>query len=112
MKFFKDLLGSNHGRGSHSGGKHHDRGHGSARHERRDDPQNCESRNHSIDGTPPAAQSSIKAPQNCRQCRTTNEPSARFCLNCGVPLTNGCSACGSPMSAGARFCSQCGQAAL
>ncbi|MDT3713702.1 zinc ribbon domain-containing protein [Pseudomonas soli] len=112
MKIFKDLLGGHHGRGNHGGGKHYGGGHESDRHERRDGHQNCDSSGRSGDGARPIAESTIKDLKACGQCRTANDPSARFCLNCGTPLSSGCAACGSPLSTGAKFCSQCGQAAL
>ncbi|WP_375547376.1 zinc ribbon domain-containing protein [Pseudomonas ulcerans] len=62
------------------------------------------------DGGRTAVQASIQEVQACRQCRTTNDPSARFCLNCGTPLSSGCTACSALLSPGAKFCSQCGQA--
>ena len=47
--------------------------------------------------------------QECRICRTVNEPSARFCIECGTSLkTITCAGCGAENPASARFCAQCG----
>ncbi|MYA76796.1 MAG: zinc ribbon domain-containing protein [Gemmatimonadetes bacterium] len=47
--------------------------------------------------------------QVCRICRTVNEASARFCIECGVSLkTITCAGCGAENPASARFCAQCG----
>jgi class 3 adenylate cyclase/tetratricopeptide (TPR) repeat protein len=44
----------------------------------------------------------------CPSCSTENPPHARFCLECGSPLTLRCAACGGPLSSTAKFCSACG----
>ena len=47
--------------------------------------------------------------QVCRICRTVNEASARFCIECGASLkTITCVGCGTENPASARFCAQCG----
>ena len=47
--------------------------------------------------------------QECRICRTVNEQSARFCIECGASLkVITCAGCGSENPASARFCAQCG----
>ncbi|MDE2728000.1 MAG: zinc ribbon domain-containing protein [Gemmatimonadota bacterium] len=47
--------------------------------------------------------------QVCRICRTVNEASARFCIECGASLkTITCAGCGTENPASARFCAQCG----
>ena len=47
--------------------------------------------------------------QECRICRTVNEQSARFCIECGTSLkTITCAGCGTENPASARFCAQCG----
>lgn len=47
--------------------------------------------------------------QVCRTCRTVNEASARFCIECGASLrTITCAGCGAENPASARFCAQCG----
>lgn len=47
--------------------------------------------------------------QVCRICRTVNEQSARFCIECGASLkTITCAGCGTENPASARFCAQCG----
>ncbi|RPD94720.1 zinc ribbon domain-containing protein [Pseudomonas monteilii] len=88
------------------------RGHGAEQYDRHGRQQGCDGGNQVYDGGRPPTPAPIKDLQGCRQCRTANDPSARFCLNCGTPLSSGCTACGSLLSAGARFCSQCGQATL
>jgi predicted ATPase/class 3 adenylate cyclase/DNA-binding CsgD family transcriptional regulator len=45
----------------------------------------------------------------CLTCHYANEDDARFCEQCGQPLSISCPACGSPANAGARFCRHCGQ---
>ena len=47
--------------------------------------------------------------QECRICRTANEQSARFCIECGASLkVITCAGCGAENPASARFCAQCG----
>lgn len=46
---------------------------------------------------------------NCPNCRTANPEEARFCFNCGTPLSQRCANCQSDLAPGARFCSNCGQ---
>lgn len=47
--------------------------------------------------------------QECRICRTVNEQSARFCIECGASLKSiTCAGCGADNPASARFCAQCG----
>ena len=46
----------------------------------------------------------------CARCQTANPPAAKFCLECGAPLTARCERCGAALPAGASFCLQCGQA--
>lgn len=47
--------------------------------------------------------------QECRICRTVNEPSARFCIECGASLKSiTCAGCDAENPASARFCAQCG----
>ena len=47
--------------------------------------------------------------QECRICRTANEQSARFCIECGASLkVITCAGCGTENPASARFCAQCG----
>lgn len=47
--------------------------------------------------------------QECRICRTVNEQSARFCIECGASLKSiTCAGCGAENPASARFCAQCG----
>ena len=47
--------------------------------------------------------------RECRICRTVNEQSARFCIECGASLkVITCAGCGAENPASARFCAQCG----
>ena len=46
----------------------------------------------------------------CSRCRAENEPDARFCEQCGGPLSRTCARCQKPLSAKAKFCPACGQA--
>ena len=47
--------------------------------------------------------------QECRICRTVNDPSANYCIGCGASLkTITCAGCGAENPASARFCAQCG----
>ena len=50
------------------------------------------------------------SPVRCPQCRQGNPVEARFCLQCGAPLSVACAACGAALPPGARFCPGCGQA--
>ncbi len=45
---------------------------------------------------------------SCTSCGTLNAPGAKFCSECGEPLSQTCPTCGSPVTAGAKFCSECG----
>jgi serine phosphatase RsbU (regulator of sigma subunit)/class 3 adenylate cyclase/tetratricopeptide (TPR) repeat protein len=47
---------------------------------------------------------------NCPVCHTHNSPGARFCLNCGSPLSLTCTQCGASLPPNAHFCMRCGQA--
>ena len=44
----------------------------------------------------------------CTSCGTLNAAGAKFCSECGEPLSQACPACGSPVTSGAKFCSECG----
>jgi class 3 adenylate cyclase/tetratricopeptide (TPR) repeat protein len=44
----------------------------------------------------------------CEACGTLNEPSAKFCIQCGTKLAVTCAVCGTANLPTARFCSQCG----
>ena len=46
----------------------------------------------------------------CASCGTLNADGAKFCSECGEPLSQACPTCGSPVAADAKFCSECGQA--
>lgn len=46
---------------------------------------------------------------NCPRCQTDNPDNAKFCLNCGSPLSLNCTHCGTTLPAGAKFCLNCGQ---
>lgn len=47
----------------------------------------------------------------CTRCLHENEPDARFCSQCGSPLSarRVCPGCGDESDAKARFCDNCGQ---
>ncbi|MFQ6395129.1 SPFH domain-containing protein [Nocardia sp. KC 131] len=57
---------------------------------------------------PPAAD----AGPDCAHCHTTNPVGAKFCTNCGKPLTppgpRHCANCGAELAAAAKFCGSCG----
>ena len=44
----------------------------------------------------------------CPDCGTANEPSQRFCGNCGAELARACSNCGQDNPPGFKFCGNCG----
>src|SRR5208283_4985473 len=44
----------------------------------------------------------------CSSCGVENLPGAKFCHECGHPLTRGCPGCGSPVLPQAKLCSECG----
>jgi ribosomal protein L40E len=52
----------------------------------------------------------------CQHCQAVNDPDARFCMQCGKPLSTStaeqvhCSNCGTEMKPNAAFCTQCGTA--
>jgi class 3 adenylate cyclase/tetratricopeptide (TPR) repeat protein len=44
----------------------------------------------------------------CPNCQTDNQPGAKFCGECGTPLSARCSACGATHEPGQKFCHECG----
>jgi len=48
--------------------------------------------------------------QACGSCGATNAPGARFCLECGKPLSSACPTCGTVNPSSGRFCQSCGTA--
>lgn len=44
----------------------------------------------------------------CPKCGTVNPPGAKFCYNCGAPLTKKCPKCGNDVPLNANFCPFCG----
>ena len=46
----------------------------------------------------------------CIRCGHANPERARFCLECGTPVTHGCASCGTELPSGAKFCLECGTA--
>ena len=46
----------------------------------------------------------------CARCGSRNDRSARFCNDCGQPLTRACDTCGKANAGDARFCADCGSA--
>ena len=49
-------------------------------------------------------------PMKCTRCGHANPERARFCLECGTPVTHGCTSCGTELPSGAKFCLECGTA--
>src|SRR5687768_5486270 len=43
----------------------------------------------------------------CSRCQQANEAGAKFCEQCGGPLSRACGRCGHPLSATAKFCPEC-----
>lgn len=100
MGFFEDLMrsfgGGHHGRR----GGHHDEHHGYGH--RSPDP-------YPVSQYPPAP-AGANPGIVCPKCGSANQPTARFCQQCAVPLTGGqCAKCGAALAPDAKFCSQCGQ---
>ena len=60
----------------------------------------------------PAAATSAPAPaaaSHCPACRHPNRDGAKFCSECGQPLTaTTCAECGGEVGAAAKFCIHCG----
>ena len=58
-------------------------------------------------GQPQAAAGTV----TCPNCKASNPGTAKFCSNCGQPLsgTGRCPQCGAENPPGAKFCSNCGQ---
>ncbi|MGI8974584.1 MAG: double zinc ribbon domain-containing protein [Gaiella sp.] len=46
----------------------------------------------------------------CVNCGTQNAVDAKFCAECGTPLSRTCPSCSEPVAIGAKFCSDCGEA--
>ena len=46
----------------------------------------------------------------CSHCQTVNPDQAKFCQECGSPLSHTCPSCSSELPAGAKFCIECGTA--
>jgi class 3 adenylate cyclase/tetratricopeptide (TPR) repeat protein len=44
----------------------------------------------------------------CPSCGTENEPTRKFCGECGSPLALACGECGSANTPGVKFCGECG----
>src|SRR5689334_14832390 len=44
----------------------------------------------------------------CQSCNTVNQPSAKFCIECGTAFPSNCEKCGFPNQAAAKFCQECG----
>ena len=65
---------------------------------------------------PPAQQTQPPAPTattplqgiTCPKCGSANPLNARFCINCGAPLTKKCPKCGNEVPLSAKFCMHCG----
>ncbi|MBK5289219.1 MAG: zinc ribbon domain-containing protein, partial [Acidimicrobiia bacterium] len=50
----------------------------------------------------------MRRPVECAQCGAANRDGARFCSGCGSDLAPKCSGCGADLGPNARFCDQCG----
>src|SRR5919109_1616651 len=46
----------------------------------------------------------LASAMTCPRCQHANRAGARFCEECGAPLSRACSACGTVLSATAKFC--------
>jgi membrane protease subunit (stomatin/prohibitin family) len=63
----------------------------------------------------PPAQQPVAAPAQapagtpCAKCGELVPPGARFCSNCGTPVSKTCGNCKATNSGTAKFCSECGQ---
>ncbi|HSN55361.1 MAG TPA: zinc-ribbon domain-containing protein, partial [Candidatus Sulfomarinibacteraceae bacterium] len=44
----------------------------------------------------------------CTNCGASNPNEAKFCIECGSPVSAACPSCGTPVVAGASFCLECG----
>ena len=44
----------------------------------------------------------------CSKCRHDNPDKAKFCLECGSPMSVTCGNCGEELPPGAKFCLECG----
>lgn len=44
----------------------------------------------------------------CPKCGNSNEPTSKFCNECGTPLTRTCPICNSIISNDSKFCPNCG----
>ena len=44
----------------------------------------------------------------CSKCNSENPDSAKFCIECGVPIEFHCPNCGEKTSASGKFCMVCG----
>ena len=47
----------------------------------------------------------------CPHCEADTPDGARFCIECGTPLTSRCPQCGANTLPRAKFCGECGTAA-
>ncbi len=45
---------------------------------------------------------------NCANCGFENLPGAKFCMDCGAPMSSGCPSCGFVNLPNAKFCMECG----
>ena len=45
----------------------------------------------------------------CSRCQNENRPEAKFCEQCGAPLSRRCAGCGAELSPSAKFCAECGR---
>ncbi len=63
-------------------------------------------------GAQPAGSAAAPPPGPiCPNCQAQTPAGAKFCPQCGQPMTAGaCANCGTELPAGAKFCAECGQA--
>ncbi len=45
---------------------------------------------------------------NCTSCGEQNRENAKFCAECGTPVTRACTNCAHLLAASAKFCDECG----
>ena len=45
----------------------------------------------------------------CASCGAPSPPGAKFCMECGAPVSAACPRCGTTVVPGAKFCGECGE---
>lgn len=56
----------------------------------------------------PASAPTAPAGPACASCGTANPETAKFCIECGTPMSTACGQCGESLKPTAKFCSECG----